>query len=192
MSHSLPNVEPAQQTPEKGVIKPIDHSNDYDEDEDALLLTHALIMVATKQSCAIIFEDVYRAAYRLTVEGRGLRLYAILECRLGRMALCHSARVYGIATSMINSLCLYFGRTWMPYAHRRGAIPHGEIGTLAKELYDRPVARRWRRIAKVHRAVASTSRSLMLYNEAMFTPGAPGAEQCAKRFMAHAAGMGLG
>ena len=189
MSDSEPDQEPAQQPRAKFAIKPYRHSNNYAEDKDALLLTNALFMVATKQSYAISFEDVYGAAYRLTVEGRGLRLYAILEYRLGRMALCQREREYNTAVSMMDSLCLYFRRTWMLTHGNMGVVPHNEIFSLAKELYDRPVARRWRRIAKVYRAVASTSRSLMLYDEAIFAPGAPGAEQCAKRFKAHAAGM---
>ena len=205
MSDSLPNEEPAQSVPRPSSDCDEDRNGDTlssstagrsaggaygDGDEDALLVTQALAKIAACQSYEVDFEAVYGAAYRLVVEGRGLRLHAILEASLGGMALRKSEKQYYLAASMIADVCLYFERLWMPDAHSGGAIPHGTIAALAKAVFDRPATRRWRRIRRLYRAVASTSRSLMIYNEAMFAPGAPGAEQCAKRFKACAAGAG--
>tara|TARA_Y100000389_G_scaffold28958_1_gene24714 strand:- start:1645 stop:2289 length:645 start_codon:yes stop_codon:yes gene_type:complete len=214
MSDSLPNEEPAQPVPRPSSDCDEDRNEDTlssstagqsaggaygDGDEDALLVTQALAKIAACQSCEVDFEAVYGAAYRLVYDvaikrlvagGQGLRLHAILEASLGRMALCKSEKQYHLAVGMIADVCYYLQRLWMPDAHSGGAIPHGTIAALAKAVFDRPVTRRWRRIRRLCRAVASTSRSLMIYNEAMFAPGAPGAEQCAKRFKARAAGTG--
>jgi hypothetical protein len=185
---SLPNEEPAQPAPRPS--SDCDEDRNGDGDEDALLVTQALAKIAACQSCEVDFVDVYGAAYRLVEEGRGLRLHAILEASLGRMALCKPEKQYYLAAGMIADVCHYFQRLWMPDAHSKGDIPHGRIAALAKAVFDRPAARGWRRIRRLYRAVASTSRSLMIYNEAIFAPGAPGAEQCAKRFKARAAGTG--
>lgn len=97
---------------------------------------------------------------------------------LRKISLTHHEEAYNVVVTQFNSTIDYCEKKWVPHAKP-------EIMSLAQvaiDLYERNVARRWRRACAYLWWVGRITRWLPVFNEYAFAPGAEAPNRAAARF----------
>lgn len=140
-----------------------------------------LDLILLKRASHLSFAEVYCVNYNLVALGRGDALHDAITDAIRRLSLAERAVSYDRAVALIQDCAMYLNRVWVPKSGRP------RIEAVAEAMYDRPVARRWRRAL----AYAKWTARLILWRAAFDVfDGAPnrsGALRAAARFRAAAA-----
>jgi len=125
-------------------------------------LREGLKLIATQRASHVAFEDLYRVAYHMVLIKRGpiVRqmaddLVRTLSLRMPRAAFFTMARLFA-------DLLMYGEQTWV---RTKGSPP---LAKVARALYERPVARRWRRVWRYLGWVGRIRAWLLAFNEVAF------------------------
>ena len=143
----------------------------------------ALKLIARHQASNVAFEDVYRTAYNMVLKGRFLEARKMTDPILHKLSLMRGEKSYYTVAKLYHDLLMYGERTWARN------FKHPFLLDEAKRLYERPVARRWRRAWNYLRWVGRIRAWVLCFNEYAFMDNSIGAQRCAENFYSHAAGM---
>ena len=144
-------------------------------------LQRGLREIADGRGAQIKYADCYFDAYQLVLWGRGDDVRALVTDLLGKLSLARVEAFYYERCKEFRDIIMYCERT---YAVKHVLKP---IQHIAKQLYDRPVAARWRKVrlcALWHRRFCEW---FLLYEHARFVPDGPGAATAQVEFYALAA-----
>lgn len=124
------------------------------------------------------FAEAYNCAYELCIQKRAAEVRALAEAQLRRLSLARAHDAYVERAREILDIMLYEEQT---YAFLSGLVP---LTAEATWLYERPVARRWRRL-RLHalwaRRVAAWRAA---FNHTRYMPGGSGTHGLAAQFYA--------
>ena len=123
------------------------------------------------------YDQDYRTYYDTALHGRHKQLHDNIIAVLRGLSLRAGPVEYYRISGMIEMLCMYLAKVWM-VANKK--VPLSEA---AKALYERPVARRWRRVIWYLRV----QRWRLAFDEVAFAPGQGGALLTAAHFQAYVA-----
>lgn len=144
-------------------------------------LTRGLKEIVDGHSAHVKYADCYFDAYQLVLWGRGEDVRALVVDLLTKLSRARVEDFYYERCQEFENVIMYCERT---YAVKHSLKP---IKLIAKQLYDRPVAARWRKVrlcALWHRRIHEW---LLLYSHAKFEPGGSGAAAAQAEFHALAA-----
>jgi hypothetical protein len=132
-------------------------------------LTRKLQEIVDGDSAHAKYAECYFDAYQLVLCGRGDDVRALVVDLLTKLSRARVEKFYYERCQQVENVVMYCERT---YTLKNSLKP---IKLIAKQLYDRPVAARWRKVrlcALWHRRIHEW---LLLYSHAKFEPGASGA-----------------
>ena len=141
-------------------------------------LQRGLREIADGHGADLRFSDCYFDAYQLVLWGRGDDVRALTVDLIAKLSLARVEVFYYQRCKEFRDIVMYCERT---YTVKNWLKP---IQTIAKELYDRPVAARWRKVrlcALWHRKFREW---FLLYEHARFVPDGPGAAAAQAEFYA--------
>ena len=141
-------------------------------------LTRGLREIADGRGADMRFSDCYFDAYQLVLRGRGDDVRALVVDLATKLSLARVEAFYYERCKEFRDIVMYCERT---YTVKHALKP---IQIIAKELYDRPVAARWRKVrlcALWHRRFREW---FLLYEHARFVPDGPGAAAAQEEFYA--------
>lgn len=137
-----------------------------------------LQLVATHQARDISFQDLHYVAYNMVIYNRASSLREMTDRLLRKISLTHHKEAYNKVVTQFHNLIDYCERKWVPWA--RPEIL--SLAQVATNLYERSVARRWRRACVYLWWVGRIARWLPVFNEHAFAPGAEAPKRAAKHF----------
>ena len=124
------------------------------------------------------FAEAYNCAYDLCIQKRAAEVRSLAEAQLRRLSLARVYDAYVERAKEIFDIMLYEEHT---HAFLSGLVP---LTAEATWLYERPVARRWRRL----RLYALWARRVAAWRAAFihtrFMPGGSGTQGLAAEFYA--------
>lgn len=132
-------------------------------------LQRGLKEIVDGHSTHVKYADCYFDAYQLVLWGRGDDVRALVVDLLTKLSCARVEDFYYERCQEFENIIMYCERT---YAVKHSLKP---IKLIARQLYDRPVAARWRKVrlcALWHRRFREWYQ---LYAHARFVPGGPGA-----------------
>ena len=129
------------------------------------------------QEKGLEYSKVYKDQYDLVIHGRGPRVHALVVRALRTMALAVEWEPYQQRMRLILDLSLHLDRCWLP-VHPE----HAPLLVVAIMEWNRPVAKRWRRVCRLVRWIARIPKLLVAFNEVAFRPGSQAARRAADRF----------
>ena len=141
-------------------------------------LKRSLREIVDGHGANVHYSDCYFSVYHLVISGRALEVRAHAVELIKKLSLTRVASVYFDACKQLESVLLYCEHT---YRVKYGLKP---IMLIAKELHERPVAQRWRKVrlcALWHRRITEW---LVLYGHVRFNPDGVGAAECREEFYA--------
>ena len=161
------------------VIRPLTGSYIQSRVDSALARLHTnLDCILQKNTSRLSFSEVYCVNYNLVVLGRGEALHDAIGDALRRLSLTERAASYNIAVVLIRDCAMYLNQVWVPKTERPS------IEAIGKAMYDRPVARRWRRALAHAKWTARLRKWRSVFDVFDAAPGRSGALRAAKRFYA--------
>ncbi len=146
-------------------------------------LHESLKLIARHQASHIAFEDVYRTAYNMVLKGRFLVARKMTDDLLYKLSLTRGERSYWIIATLYYDLLMYGERVLFT------RFKHPALLDEAKRLYERPVARLWRRAWNYLLWVGRIRAWVLRFNEYAFKDESIGAQRCAEHFYSYAEGM---
>ena len=146
-------------------------------------LHESLKLIARYQAADICFEEVYRTAYNMVLNGRFLEARKMTDPILRKLSLMRGERSFNTIAVLYYDLLMYGERTWAPN------FKHPALLDEAKRLYERPVARLWRRAWNYLLWVGRIRAWVLRFNEYAFKAESIGEQRCADNFYSHAEGM---
>lgn len=141
-------------------------------------LKRALQEIANGHGANVDYSQSYFSVYHLVIEGRAIEVRAHVVQLMKKLACARSETVYFDVCRHLESVLMYCEHT---YVARRALKP---LILVAKELYDRPVAARWRKVrlwALWHRRFTEWR---VLFAHGRFGPGGSGAAEAEAEFYA--------
>ena len=141
-------------------------------------LKRALREIVDGHYANVQYSDCYFSVYHLVISGRALEVRAHAVELIKKLSLARVAPAYFDACKHLESVLLYCEHT---YRVKYGLKP---IMLIARELHERPVAKRWRKVrlcALWHRRF---NEWLVLYGHGRFAPDGSGAAECEAEFYA--------
>jgi hypothetical protein len=141
-------------------------------------LTRGLQEIVDGHSAHVKYADCYFDAYQLVLGGRGEDVRALVVDLLTKLSRARVEDFYYERCQEFENIIMYCERT---YAVKHSLKP---IKIIARQLYDRPVAARWRKVrlcALWHRRFREW---FLLYEHARFVPDGPGAAAAQEEFYA--------
>lgn len=141
-------------------------------------LQRGLRQIADGQGAHIYYADCYFDAYQLVLWGRGDDVRALVVDLLAKLSLSRVEDYYYERCQEFQNIIMYCERTYA-MKHLLRPIEH-----IAKELYNRPVAARWRKVrlcALWHRLF---NEWYLIYAHSKFEPGGSGAAAAQEEFYA--------
>ena len=146
-------------------------------------LHESLKLIARHQAAHIAFEDVYRTAYNMVLKDRFLEARKMTDDILHKLSLIRGEKAYYTVATLFYDLLMYGERVLLT------RYKHPALLDEAKRLYERPVARLWRRAWNYLLWVGRIRAWVLRFNEYAFMDNSIGAQRCAENFYSHAAGM---
>jgi len=140
--------------------------------------------ILQKKTSGLSFSEVYCVNYNLVALGRGDALHDAIADALRRLALAERAASYDRAVVLIRDCAMYLDQVWVPKSGRP------RIAAVGEAMYDRPVARRWRRALAHAKWTARLRTWRAAFDVFDAAPNRSGALRAAKRFRACAARQG--
>ena len=137
--------------------------------------------ILQKKASGLSFSEVYCVNYNLVALGRGEALHDAITDALRRLALAERAASYDRAVVLIRDCAMYLDQVWVPKSGRP------RIAAVGEAMYDRPVARRWRRALTHAKWTARLRTWRAAFDVFDAAPNRSGAVRAAKRFRACAA-----
>jgi hypothetical protein len=110
------------------------------------------------------------------IHGYGNDVYSILREVLRQMSLCMHKKAFDEAVRLIHDVSLHLSKRW--------CVQHGlpDIPQSAADAYDRPVARRWRRVLFMVRWECRLKKWREVFTESWLRPGGVGEQHLAAHF----------
>ena len=121
-----------------------------------------LRLIALQRASNVAFEDLYRVAYNMVLIKRGPVVRQMADDLVRTLSLRMPCAPYFTMVSLFADLLMYGEHTWVRV---KG---HPPLARVARELYDRPVARRWRRVWRYLGWVGRIRAWLLAFNEVAF------------------------
>jgi hypothetical protein len=128
------------------------------------------------------YSKVYKDQYDLVIHGRGPRVHAMVVRALRTMALAVEWGPYQRRMRLILDLSLHLDRCWLPQHPA-----YAPLLVVAIMEWNRPVAKRWRRVFRFVRWIARLPKLLVAFNEVALRPDSQAARRAADRFKMNAA-----
>ena len=144
-------------------------------------LTRGLQAIVDGHGAQVKYADCYFDAYQLVLWGRGDDVRALVIDLIDKLSLARVKAFYYERCKEILDIIMYCERTHTKRQELK------EIKVIAVELYNRPVAARWRKVrlcALWHRRFHEW---FLLYEHARFVPEGSGAAAAKEEFYALAA-----
>lgn len=160
------------------VIRPFTDSTQIQTDRLLTKLRANLDRILQKDTSHLSFSEVYCVNYNLVVLGRGEALHDAIGDAMRRLSLTARAASYDQAVVLIRACAMYLDHVWVPKTGRPS------IEAIGKAVYDRPVARRWRRALAHAKWTARLRKWRAVFDVFDAAPGRSGALRAAKRFYA--------
>jgi hypothetical protein len=139
-------------------------------------LKRALREIVDGKGANLHYSDCYFAVYHLVISGRAIEVRTHAVELMKKLSLARVAPAFFDVCRHLESVLLYCEHT---YRVKYGLKP---LMLIAKELHERPVARRWRKVrlcALWHRRFTEW---LVLYGHGRFGPDGSGAAECREEF----------
>ena len=140
--------------------------------------------IVQQRTMSLAFGTVYNHMYNLVLCQKGQELLELITETFRRMSLTRRLLVYGMATGIIKDCAMYLDHVWL----KRWEKP--SLVKVAVEIYERPVARRWRRALAYAKWSVRVRAWRVAFDEVYLRPGNSGAlraeahfRQCAGREM---------
>jgi hypothetical protein len=132
-------------------------------------LQRLLHQLADRRSArSVSYAEAYNCAYDLCLRKRAAEVRALAEAQLRRLSLARAYDAYVDRAKEIFDIMLYEEHT---HAFLSGLVP---LTAEATWLYERPVARRWRRL-RLHALWARrVAKWQAAFNHVRFMPGGSG------------------
>lgn len=137
--------------------------------------------ILQKNASRLSFSEVYCVNYNLVALGRGEALHDAITDAIRRLSLAERAVSFNRAVVLIRDCAMYLDQVWVPKNGRP------RIEAVGKAMYDRPVARRWRRALMHAKWTARFVKWRAAFDVFDAAPNRSGALRAAKRFRACAA-----
>tara|TARA_B100000963_G_scaffold32534_1_gene24176 strand:- start:445 stop:984 length:540 start_codon:yes stop_codon:yes gene_type:complete len=138
--------------------------------------------VTQRRTMSLSFGDMYNNMYCLTIGQKAEELLERITHTFRRMSLSRRPLAYYLATGIIKDCAMYLDNVWL----RRWEKP--SLTEVADAMYDRPVARRWRRALAHAKWSVRIHAWRVAFDEIYLQPGNAGAlraeahfRQCAER-----------
>lgn len=148
----------------------------YPVEREEAKVKRDLWTIAKGNAKTLSYEGAYRTQYNLVVHGRGWFVYNRIHELLRRMSLSMPLEAYWAAFRIIHDISLHLDNRWC--AVKR--VP--SLVDLATDAFNRPVARRWRKVIAVLRWGAKIRLWRAAFTEVWLRPGGVGERALAKRF----------
>ena len=140
-----------------------------------------LRLIALQRASHVAFEDLYRVAYNMVLIKRGPVVRQMADDLVRTLSLRMPCAPYFTMVSLFADLLMYGEHTWVR------AKGHPPLTRVARALYERPVARRWRRVWRYLGWVGRIRAWLLAFNEYAFKDNSIGARRARAEFYALAA-----
>tara|TARA_Y100000768_G_scaffold378651_1_gene353349 strand:+ start:2497 stop:3057 length:561 start_codon:yes stop_codon:yes gene_type:complete len=137
--------------------------------------------ILQKNASHLSFSEVYCVNYNLVALGRGEALHDAITDAIRRLSLTERAVSYDRAVVLIRDCAMYLNQVWVPKSGRP------RIEAVGEAMYNRPVARRWRRALTHAKWTARLIKWRAAFDVLDAAPNRSGALRAAKRFRACAA-----
>ena len=144
-------------------------------------LLAGLKQIAAQDAAHVAFEDLYRIAYGMVLLKRGPVARKMCDDLLRKHALVTLETTYFTMARLFGDLLMYGECTWVRTNR------HPPVAKVARDLYARPVARRWRRVWRYLVWVSRLRAWLLAFNAVAFVPDSIGARRAREEFYARAA-----
>ena len=138
--------------------------------------------VVRGQEKSLTFEAVYNDQYNLMINKRGPQVYAMVVRALETMTLATDFETFQKRMRLVLDLSMHLDRVWVP-ARTHAYAP---LLVVAIHAWDRPVARRWRRVCRLVRWIVRIPKLLVPFNEVAWAPKSQAARRAEERFQANA------
>lgn len=132
--------------------------------------------IAQQRFMSLAFGDIYNTIYNLVVWQKGEEVLELIRDTFRRMSLVRRPLLYRLAVGIINDTAMYLNHVWL----RRWEKP--SLTVVAAEMYERPVARRWRRALAYAKWWVRVRAWRVAFDEEYLKPGNAGAIRAEKHF----------
>lgn len=132
--------------------------------------------IVQQRATSLAFGDIYNHIYNLVIWQRGEQVLALISDTFRRMSLTRRPLVYRVATSIIKDTAMYLDHVWLRRWEKLS------LTVIAAEMYERPVARRWRRALSYAKWWVRVRAWRMAFDEVYLRPGNAGAIRAEKHF----------
>ena len=138
--------------------------------------------VMQQRTMSLSFGTMYNNMYNLVIGQKGDEVLELITDAFRRMSLTRRPLVYGMAVGIVKDTAMYLDHVWLKRWEKKSLME------VATEMYERPVARRWRRALAYARWFVRVRAWRMAFDEIYLKPGNAGAlraeahfRQCAER-----------
>jgi len=132
--------------------------------------------VAQQRTMSLSFGDMYNNIYGLVIGQKGEDVLELITHAFRRMSLSRRPLVYGMATGIIKDCAMYLDHVWL----KRWEKP--SLTDVAEAMYERPVARRWRRALAYAKWWVRVRAWRVAFDEVYLKPGNAGALRAEQHF----------
>ena len=132
--------------------------------------------IAQQRFMSLAFGDVYNNIYNLVVWQRGEQVLELIKETFRRMSLVRRPLLYRLAVGIIKDCGMYLNHVWLV----RWEKP--SLTNLSEAMYERPVARRWRRALAYAKWSVRVRAWRVAFDEVYLRPGNAGAIRAEEHF----------
>ena len=128
------------------------------------------------QEKGLEYSKVYKDQYDLVIHGRGPQVHAMVVRALRAVALAVEWEPYQRRMRLVLDLSLHLDRCWLPQHPQ-----YAPLLVVAIMEWNRPVAKRWRRVCRLVRWIARMPKMMVAFNEVALRPDSQAARRAADR-----------
>lgn len=132
--------------------------------------------IVQQRVMSLAFGDIYNNIYNLVVGQKGEEVLDLIRDTFRRMSLTRRSLLYRMATSIIKDCGMYLNHVWLV----RWEKP--SLTDLSEAMYERPVARRWRRALAYAKWFVRVRAWRVAFDEEYLKPGNAGALRAEEHF----------
>ena len=132
--------------------------------------------VTQQRAMSLSFGTMYNNIYNLTIGQKGEEVLELITHAFRRMSLTRRPLVYGTAVGIVKDCAMYLDQVWL----RRWEKP--SLLDVAEAMYERPVARRWRRALAYAKWSVRVRAWRVAFDEIYLAPGNAGALRAEEHF----------
>lgn len=132
--------------------------------------------VVQQRAASLAFGNVYNNFYNLVIGLRGEEVLELITHAFRRMSLTRRRLAYRVAVSIVNDTAMYLDQAWLRRLERPSLL------NVAEAMYERPVARRWRRALAFAKWTVRLRVWRMAFDEVYLAPGNAGALRAEEHF----------